>query len=255
MSETKARSMSTTRITWMRRATQALMLVVLGQWSFYGIFRCPYLVPFVNCETCPVITCWGRITAYFWGFWLILLLSAVFIGRAFCSWICPAGLVNQVIAKVSLLKSNIRKSYAKVLSYSGFIAAVAVVLVLWFGLNNPRSIPPIRVGEFWSAVALSFTHATPYWLVRTIVVLAIVAGGFIVGNLWCRFACPTGGLLELIRRFSVFRIYKTDACNDCDRCLKVCEMKTRPDEINCTNCGDCIGSCPVEAIEIGRKRA
>ena len=66
--------MSTTRITWMRRATQALMLVVLGQWSFYGIFRCPYLVPFVNCETCPVITCWGRITAYFWGFWLILLL-------------------------------------------------------------------------------------------------------------------------------------------------------------------------------------
>jgi polyferredoxin len=159
-----------------------------------------------------------------------------------------------MIAKVSLLKSHIRKSYVKVLSYSGFIAGVAVVLVLWFGLNNPRSIPPIRTGEFWSSVVLSFAHATPYWLLRTTVVLAIVAGGFIIGNLWCRFVCPTGGLLELIRRVAVFRIYKTDACNDCDRCLNVCEMQTRPDEINCTNCGDCIGSCPVDAIKIGRKR-
>ncbi|HAK72435.1 MAG TPA: 4Fe-4S ferredoxin, partial [Sporomusaceae bacterium] len=24
------------------------MLAVLGQWAYYGVFRCPFLVPFVN---------------------------------------------------------------------------------------------------------------------------------------------------------------------------------------------------------------
>jgi ferredoxin-type protein NapH len=31
-------------------------------------------------------------------------------------------------------------------------------------------------------------------------------------------------------------------------------MGTRPDEMNCTNCGDCLKSCPVNAIKIGRKQ-
>jgi len=113
---------------------------------------------------------------------------------------------------------------------------------------------PIRIGEFWSAIGLSFEHASTFWLVRTFVVLGLVVAGLAVANLWCRFVCPTGGLLEWIKRVALFRVYKTSACNDCDNCLKICEMGTRPDEANCTNCGDCLKSCPVNAIKIGRKR-
>jgi polyferredoxin len=112
---------------------------------------------------------------------------------------------------------------------------------------------PIRVGEFWSSIRLSFEHASVIWLVRTFIVLGLVVAGLGIANLWCRFACPTGGLLELAKRFSLFRIFKTSACNDCDACLKICEMGARPDETNCTNCGDCLKSCPVDAIKIGKK--
>ena len=52
----------------LRRLSQALFLGILGQWSFYGIFRCPFLVPYVSCQNCPVITCHGRIFTMFWGF-------------------------------------------------------------------------------------------------------------------------------------------------------------------------------------------
>ena len=61
---------TTFRLKVWRRFSQLAMLVLLGQWSFYGIFRCPFLVPYVSCQNCPVITCHGRILSTFWGFWL-----------------------------------------------------------------------------------------------------------------------------------------------------------------------------------------
>lgn len=240
-------------LTWIRRLTQTGMLVVLGQWSFYGIFRCPFPVPFIDCQACPVITCWGRIPSLFWGFWLLLPLSVVIFGRVFCGWICPGGFVSQLIGKVSIIKLRIRNHFTKIAPW-GLFAGLAIALILWLGLHNPRWMIPIRVGEFWSSTRLSFEHASSFWLARTFIVLGLLAAGFAIANLWCRFACPTGGLLELIKRISLFRIFKTDACNDCNDCLRVCEMGSRPNEVNCTNCGDCLKSCPVDAIKIGRRR-
>lgn len=234
-----------------RRAIQLAMLAVLGQWSFYGIFRCPFLVPFVNCQSCPVITCWGRITSYFWGFWLFLPLSVILFGRAFCGWLCPGGFVNQMIGRISFSKMRVRNRFLK-FAPMGMIISIMVVLILCLGINNPRSMVPIRIGEFWNSIRLSFEHASLFWLIRTYVVLGLVAAGLFIANLWCRFICPTGGLLELFKGMAFFRVFKTSACNDCDACLRICEMGTRPDEVNCTNCGDCLKTCPVDAIKFGR---
>lgn len=254
MPDAKEKALSSTNpLTWFRRLTQFAMLAVLGQWSFYGIFRCPFLVPFVSCQTCPVITCWGRITNLFWGFWFLLPISALVFGRAFCGWICPGGLVNQLIGKVSILKLRVQNKYTAAAAW-GLFGSLALSIIIWIGLYNPRSMIPIRVGEFWSGILLSFEHASVLWLVRTFFVLGLVAAGFIIANLWCRFACPTGGFLELFKRISLVRIFKTDACNNCNKCLKVCEMGSRPDEVNCTNCADCLKSCPVDAIKIGRRK-
>lgn len=253
MSDNTAETVISTRLTWIRRAVQTGMLAVLGQWSFYGIFRCPFPVPFVDCRVCPVITCWGRITSLFWGFWFLLPITVILFGRAFCGWLCPGGFVNQLIGKVALFKVRILNRFTR-FAPLGLMAGLAAALFLWLYLGNPRWMVPIRVGEFRNSVLLSFEHATPYWLVRTFVVLGLVAAGLILANLWCRFACPTGGLLEILKRISLFRVFKTSICNDCNDCLKVCEMGTRPDEANCTNCGDCLKSCPVDAIKFGRKR-
>ncbi len=249
----QARGARTNLLVWVRRLTQTGMLAVLGQWSFYGIFRCPFPVPFVDCQVCPVITCYGRIASIFWGFWLLLPLSVIVFGRVFCGWLCPGGFVNQLIGKLSFAKIRTRNRFTKLAPY-GLFAALAIALLLWFGLGNPRSMVPIRVGEFWPSIRLSFEHAFSPWLLRTIVVVVLVAAGLAIANLWCRFACPTGGLLELLKHISLFRVFKTKACNGCNACLKVCEMGSRPNEANCTNCGDCLGSCPVDAIKVGRGR-
>ena len=228
------------------------MLLVLGQWSFYGIFRCPFAVPFISCESCPVITCMGRWTSIFWGFWLLLPLSVVLVGRAFCGWLCPGGLVNQLIGTLTPFRLQFKGKVARLASYGKYLA-IPAVLFLFYGLGNPRWAIPIRTaGDFTQALQLTFEHASHPWMIRTFVVLAMVVAGFLVTNLWCRFACPTGGLLELFQRFSLFRFFRTEKCNDCQECLHACPMETRPAEHNCTNCGDCLNSCPIDAIEFGR---
>ncbi len=238
-------------LTLWRRLSQLAMLAVIGQWSFYGIFRCPFVVPFVSCETCPVITCHGRLFTMFWGFWLAMPLLAIFFGRAFCGWACPGGLVNSLLAKLSPQKLRPAGGLNRWSPYVMYLALFAA-LFIWWGLGQPREAIPIRVGEFFASVGLTFEHASAFWLVRTFLVLGLVAASLIVANVWCRLACPTGGALELLKRFAIFKVYKTQRCNDCGKCLQVCEMATRPEEANCTNCGDCLGSCPQDAIKLGR---
>ena len=241
------------RLTRLRRGVQVAMLGLLGQWALYGIIRCPFPVPFVDCQNCPVITCWGRITTLFWGFWLALPLTVLLFGRAFCGWLCPGGLLNQMLGRIAPLKLRSNSPLIRFSSW-GTVLGLVVALALWLGLDNPRWMVPIRVGEFQQAVMLSFEHAGLNWLIRTGVLLAFIVAGLVAANLWCRVACPTGGMLELLKRFSLFKVYKTPECNDCDKCRTVCEMGTRPAEQNCTNCADCVGSCPVNVIKIGKVR-
>ncbi|HNU71145.1 MAG TPA: 4Fe-4S binding protein [Thermodesulfobacteriota bacterium] len=241
------------RLTVLRRIIQLGMLTLLGQWSYYGIFRCPFPVPYVSCTNCPVIACPGASATFFWGTWLAIPLSVIVFGRAFCGWACPGGLVVQLTGMLAPFKVRV-KNMVNAVAPSGKYLGLMAGLYLWLVLENPRWMVPIRVGEFWNSLTLSFEHAGTLWLVRTFLVFAFVVLGFGLANVWCRYACPTGGLLEVLKRFSWFRVYKTEACNDCNKCLAVCEMGTRPAEVNCTNCGDCLKSCPVQAIAVGRKR-
>lgn len=236
---------------WPRRITQAASIVFLGQWSIYGILRCPFLVPFVSCQTCPVLTCWGRIPSLFWGFWISFFVLAYFFGRAFCGWVCPGGLLNQIIGRISILKLRVRNALVAKLSFGVFLSLI-VSIWIWLAMDNPRMMVPIRTGDFLNSVKLSFEHAQPIWLIRSYLLIGFVIAGFVFSNFWCRFVCPTAGILELIRRISRLGVFRTGACNDCDRCLSLCEMGTRPSEPNCTNCTDCLGSCPVNAIRVGR---
>lgn len=238
---------------WGRRLTQTVGLLILGQWSFYGIFRCPFIVPYVSCQNCPVLTCHGRLFTMFWGVWLLLPLSVIFFGKSFCGWICPGGLTNQLFGKLAPVKLRVRNKFTRVLPYFKYLG-LALALYVWLVWGQHREAVPIRIGDFFNSVALTFEHANLLWLIRTFFIIGFFVLGLLLSNAWCRFACPTGGILEAFKSLSLFKVYKNEACNDCDKCLEICEMGTRPAESDCTNCCDCLSVCPQDAIKIGRLR-
>jgi polyferredoxin len=230
---------------WKRRLVQLVSLGLIGEWSFYGIFRCPFAVPYIGCGNCPVIQCPGR-SLWMWS-WILIGLSALFFGRVFCGWVCPGGLVSEVLSLGAFLKHKIKGIVSMVLGYGKYLA-LGVSLYLFFAMNNPRWAIPIRTGEFFKSVALTFEHADPIWIYKTVFVLAALGLSLLIPMLWCRFLCPTGGAIELLSRLSLFRFSMNDRCTQCDQCRNRCMMETRPSEPNCTQCGDCLDSCKPKAI-------
>lgn len=236
---------------WKRKISQCVFLIFLGEFSFYGIFRCPFAVPYVSCGNCPVIQCPGR--KLWLGFWIILLASAIIFGRAFCSWVCPGGFFSELLGKISLMRGKVKGALDKVLSSGKYIVLVAS-LMIFFVMDNPRWATPIRTGDFFNSVKLTFEHADNIWILRTLFILGGLCLAILIPSLWCRYLCPTGGVLEAIRRFSLFKYFKTNDCNDCDKCRELCELQTQPAETNCTNCGACSNICPIDAIKFGLKK-
>ncbi len=235
------------RLQWTRRIIQAVSLFCLAEFSYYGIFRCPFAVPYVSCANCPVVQCPGK------KLWLLVLLgilaSGLLFGRAFCGYSCPVGMLNELFGKVAVFKGKISGGFARVAGFGKYLAAL-VCAYLFFAMHNPRWAVPIRTGEFIKSTLLTFEHAFPLWLARTFIVLGALLMGLLVPYFFCRFVCPTGGVLEVLKRFSLFRYRMADNCTDCGICNRVCGLETRPALDNCTNCGECKGACPVNAIEL-----
>lgn len=232
-------------IQWTRRLIQAGSLYFIGLFSYYGVFRCPFAVPYVSCENCPVVQCPGR--KIWLTTWLAILASALLFGRAFCGYACPGGMVSEIFSRFALLKGKVSKGLDRWLSLLKYPVLISALYVFWF-MHNPRLAVPIRTGGFFESTALTFEHAFPLWFVRTFVILGALALGILIPHLWCRYLCPTGAALAPFRKFAPFRYVMRDNCTDCGKCNKKCDLETRPSENNCTNCGACQSVCPVDAI-------
>jgi ferredoxin-type protein NapH len=185
--------------------------------------------------------------------WHIICLKKqvpIDFGKAFCGWACPGGLINQLFGILAPIKLRFKILVTPIAPYFKHLALL-LKLYVYFIMGRPMNAVPVRNGDFFESVLLTFAHADLLWLVRTFIVLGIVALGLIIANAWCRYACPAGGLLEILKSISIFRVYRTDACNACDKCIKICHMGTYPAESNCTNRLDCVSVCPQDAKKIG----
>jgi len=231
---------------WKRRIVQIVSLGLIGEWSFYGIFRCPFAVPYIGCGNCPVIQCPGR-SLWLWS-WILIGGSVLVFGRAFCGWICPGGLVSEILSMGSFFKNKLKQRVSAGLAYGKYFV-LTLALYFFFLAQNPRWAIPIRTGDFFKSVGLTFEHADPIWIYKTLFVLAALGLGLAVPMFWCRFLCPTGGAIEILSRFSLFGFLKNARCSDCDQCRRRCHLETRPSEINCVQCGDCKETCKPNAIE------
>ena len=184
---------------------------------------------------------------------LIPVIVTLLMGRVFCSWMCPAGLLFEMTGKLrKLLKvaeipaAEIKFSHANkyVLLVVG-LAVSAVVGLPMFALIYPPAVVS-RLAHAW----IFGTSMTGMLILTGLVVLFEI---FISPRWWCRTVCPGAALYGLIGWPRLLRVKLiSDRCNGCKKCEPVCELGLDPvlqaSSIECDNCGVCLRHCPDKAL-------
>ena len=234
-------------------------------------------VPGFNCYSCPgaIASCplgalqnalnasWHTAPWYMLG---ILSLFGVILGRTICGWLCPLGLIQELLHKIPVPK--IKKSVAtRGLSYLKYVFLVvfAIAIPIWYGFNQHIPVPGFckyicPAGTLEGAVGLlqNEANATSFYQLKIlftrkwVIMLIIGLACAFCYRSFCRFLCPLGAIYGFFNRFSLTGVrVDHDRCNGCGLCVRQCQMDVKHvGDHECISCGKCMDSCAQGAISL-----
>ncbi len=199
-----------------------------------------------------------------WPSVALVVVSVILLGRVFCAWICPAGLVHRLLRGKGGLRP--RQEFASRetawASYSSY-AVLGGVLFASFLFRFPVFCFFCPIGLFFGAVYAIIRLFSPNpFSVELLLFPAVLGVELWVLKSWCRSICPLGALLSIAGNFNRFflPVVSKDKCLvpkgiNCQACHNACpegidlNQKRVFSPNSCTKCLDCADRCPVKAIK------
>ena len=229
--------------------------------------------PGINCYSCPgaVGACplgslqgsfsAGKSTIFYVGG--ILLLYSILFGRMICGWVCPFGLIQELLYKIRTPKLG-KNRFTRLLSYLKYVLLVFFVFiipVMYAFRDTPlpafcKYICPAGtleggIGLLSNAVNASyFSMLGPLFTWKFLLMVSMLVGCVFLFRLFCRFVCPLGALYGLFNKISLFGVaVEQPKCTGCGMCVNHCKVDIRHvGDQECIACGECIDVCPTKAI-------
>ena len=251
-----------------------------GDPAIYGGPLKQACVPGLNCHSCPgaLGTCpVGAIQNMLDGhrrsfpFYVIgyLAIIGIIAGRTICGWLCPFGLIQELLYKIPVHKIGIPDGPDRVLRYLKYLILAVMVFALPFfyrsglGTGEPFFCEYIcPAGTLEAGVPLIIANSALRgalgWLFawKFMLLLACIAASMVIYRPFCKYICPLGAIYGILQKVGLIRMnVDRNGCTDCGRCASVCRMgvdpHTTPNSSECIRCRDCITACPVRALSMG----
>ena len=237
-------------------------------------------LPGLNCYSCPgaVASCpIGSLQAvissrnFKFSFYVVgfmVFIGAIF-GRFVCGWLCPFGLLQDLLHKIPFPKKIKTFKGDKLLRNLKYVILLVFVIILPMclvditGLGEPwfcKFICPagtLEGGIPLTAMNESLRKALGFlWAWKFVILVLILVLSVIIYRPFCKYLCPLGGVYSLFNGISVFRLrFDENKCVSCNKCSKVCKMNVdptkNPDHTECIRCGLCVEACPTNALTSG----
>lgn len=230
-------------------------------------------VPGLNCYSCPgaVGACplgslqgsfsADKSTIFYVGG--ILLIYCILFGRMICGWLCPFGLIQELLYKIKTPKLK-KNRFTKVLSYLKYVILVVFVFIVPIAyafrdtpfpafckyicpagtLEGGLSLLANEVNESY------FSMLGPIFTWKFLLLVSIMVACIFIFRMFCRFICPLGALYGLFNKISILGIKLDNSkCVNCNLCKNKCKMDiSHVGDMECISCGECIDVCPTNAI-------
>jgi len=200
-----------------RRSRRGLFALAAFSIAYFGFFRQGCACPVGSIQNVALSV--GRpeyaLPIVVAAFFLLPLVAALFVGRAFCAGVCPLGAAQDVV----LLKP------LKVPAWLEHALGVLPYIYLGAAMLFAATGSAFLICQYDPFISLYRMSGTPLLLGITAGMLAI---GTVVGRPYCRFLCPYGVLLRWLAPLARWRV------------------SIAPRE--CVQCHLCKDSCPFGAI-------
>lgn len=239
-----------------------------GQWK-------NFCNPGLNCYSCPAagfacpIGAMQAVSGSFefqFSFYVVgfLLAVGVLFGRAICGFICPFGLLQELLHKIPFIKCKLLKGlkFLKYFILIVFVIILPIAYTNYMGIGKPAFCQFIcPAGMIEGALPLLIKHGTLrqaigslFYFKLTILVITIFAC-IAVYRFFCKTMCPLGAIYGLLNKISMYHLeIDNDKCTNCGKCAEVCKMDVepvkQPNSAECIRCGECAANCPNKAIKI-----
>lgn len=236
-------------------------------------------LPGLNCYSCPgaIGACpLGALQSFVSGtvprfpFYVMgwLLLLGLWLGRTICGWLCPFGLIQELIYHVplpKLSKSRTTRLLSRLKPVWGILLVLVIPIALWMvqGIGVPAFCKYLcPAGTLEASVPLLLLNAplmkAAGWLTvwKFIVLAVFLLLMMILYRPFCRFLCPLGAWYGCFNRHAALGIAVDQTrCTACGHCAAVCPMDIKiAGDQECISCGKCQHSCPAEAISFRQLR-
>lgn len=237
-------------------------------------------VPGLNCYSCPgalgscpigslqavIGSAKYKFSLYVAG--IMILFGGIF-GRFICGWICPFGLIQDLLHKIPVKKLEVSKKVNNKLRCLKYVVLALFVIILpMFFANELGTSPPYfceyicPAGTLEGGIPLILMNEPLRgalgglfaWKVFLLVV--IIVASIVIYRPFCRYICPLGAFYSLFNKISFYR-YEVDKerCTKCKICTQKCKLNIdvyqNPNSPECIRCGECEKACPAKAIKKG----
>ncbi|WP_202620977.1 4Fe-4S binding protein [Pseudoflavonifractor sp. 524-17] len=236
-----------------------------------------YCVPGLNCYSCPgaLGACpLGALQAalasgnykfalYVTGF---LLFFGAVLGRFVCGWLCPFGLVQDLLHRIPFprkrktLPGDRLLRWVKYLLLAGFVVLLPMFALDAFGQGSPWFCkwvcPSGTLLAGWPLAAANgalraVLGALFAWKSAILIVLILLSAA--VYRPFCRYLCPLGAVYGLFNPIAFCRLkLDEEKCIGCGQCRAACKLDLspcrQPNSMECIRCGDCLRACPTGAL-------
>ena len=187
---------------------------------------------------------------------IVLIVLTLIFGRAYCSVICPLGIMQDGISHISSMRKGKKARFrwspeVKWLRYS-ILALFIIALVA--GLTSVSAL--LAPYSAFGRIATSLVQPVlPTAIIAGVTLLVVGILAWIGGRTYCNTVCPVGTVLSFFSRFSLLRpVIDADKCRNCRACEHKCKASCinidnhEIDYSRCVDCFNCLDSCRFGAL-------